>query len=894
MGDTSVTMQSNVPPTQVDPHLPLRQNIRMLGDMLGEAIVVSEGENVLTLVAQLRSMSQESRSGDRGARQQLVAAIASIDDQQLLVMAKAFGQFLTMANIAEQHHRIRRRRDYRREAQSTPQQGSLEELLPRLRERGIDAHRVVQHLLTSTVDFVLTAHPTETQRRTMIQKHDRIAELLGTLDRPDLTAEERRTTEDLIRQTLLATWNTDDLRSDRPTPAQEARWGFAVVEQTLWDVVPEFLRHLETVLRLATGESLPPDFSPIRFSSWMGGDRDGNPNVTATVTREVLLLGQWQFIELLRRDLHELRSELSIATGSSELHQHVGESREPYRDLLADVVANLNRDQQQIERVLNGSTDEFKPSYMSTADLKAPLMLCYRSLVDTGLVSLAEGQLTDILRKLACFGRGLLRLDIRQDSARHVRLLNAITRAMGGEVYDALSEEERCQFLTDGLAADTLSLPQSIELDDDDREVLETLQLIAREDPSLFGAYVISMTRAASDILAVYYLQRLAGIAETMRVVPLFETLNDLNAASGIIDTLLGNDWFRGQVPSIEVMIGYSDSAKDAGFLAASWAQYRAQEQLTAVCAKHEMPLILFHGRGGSISRGGASAHQALLSQPPGAVNHGLRVTEQGEVIRYKFGLPGVAMRTLEVYLSAMLEAQLMPPESPKPEWRETMDQVAAESARAYREIVNETAVFHDYFAQTTPIRELQEIAIGSRPAKRSSGTAAGNLRAIPWVFGWTQIRLMLPAWLGTQRIFDSPHIDQGQLRAMLREWVYFRNVIDMQEMVLAKALPDIAEHYEMQLTDDALHPFGQQLRNDLARVREGWLALTEKEDLLSDKPVIQRSIAVRNPYTDVLNLLQVEALQRYRSPLSDASSAVRIALLLTIIGIAAGMRNTG
>jgi len=418
--------------------------------------------------------------------------------------------------------------------------------------------------------------------------------------------------------------------------------------------------------------------------------------------------------------------------------------------------------------------------------------------------------------------------------------------------------------------------------------------LIAEQDISLFGAYVISMAKAPSDVLAVYYLQRLAGVSELMRVVPLFETLDDLQGAGETIDELLGIDWFRGLAMPMEVMIGYSDSTKDAGFLAASWAQYKALEALTSVCEKHGVPLVLFHGRGGSISRGGASAHQALLSQPPGAVHGGLRVTEQGEVIRYKFGLPYVALRSLEVYLSAMLEADLRPPERPKAEWRALMELMAEESAAQYRSVVRDNRQFIDYFNQTTPIRELQEIAIGSRPAKRSKGEVVESLRAIPWVFGWTQVRLMLPAWLGTQAIFESSDVNKTRLREMLDEWVYFRNVIGMQEMVLAKTLPDITEHYEQSLTDVELHPFGRDLRDSLSRVTKGWLELSNKSELLSDSPVIRRSISVRNPYTDVLNLLQVEALKRYRAQGNPDTSEVRTALLLTIVGIAAGMRNTG
>ncbi len=876
-----------------DSHKPLRQNIRMLGDILGDVITSLEGKPVLDMVARIRELSQQARTGDTRARRQLIATIQRLDNRTLMLMAKAFNQFLNLANIAEQQHRVRRRREYRRFSDPQPQVGSLEELLPRLREAGVSKDDIVSHLLATSIDFVLTAHPTETQRRTMIQKYNEVADILGRLDRADLTVEERRWSEEALHRILYSAWQTDDLRFTKPTPVEEARWGFTVVEQTLWDVVPEFLRHIDLVLEDSIGEKLPLDFSPIKFSSWMGGDRDGNPNVTAEVTREVLLLGQWETAALLIRDLERLRAELSMATCSKELRRRVGKVREPYRVLLRDVIDRLKADRAHIEAVLDGKRKRYQPSFETLDDLKAPLRLCYRSLIDTGMETVARGRLTDILRKLACFGRSLLPLDIRQHAGRHTQFLDNLTQQLDLPRYGSLSESERQAFLTKHLESARLRLPTGFPDNDEDRELLATLRLIASQDASLFGAYVISMAQAPSDILAVLLLQRLGGVKQLMRVVPLFETLDDLRSAGESIDRLLSVKWYRSQTDAIEVMIGYSDSTKDAGFLAASWAQYKAQEALTEVCGRHGVRLTLFHGRGGTISRGGASAHQALLSQPPGAVDGGLRVTEQGEVIRFKFGLRGVAMRSLEVYMSAALEAGLLRPKKPKAQWRRWMETLAEQSTAAYRAVVRGNKRFVEYFYQTTPIRELTEIAIGSRPAKRKGGRAIEDLRAIPWVFGWTQVRLMLPAWLGAHAVFEDGRVDKTQLREMLDNWVFFRNVIGMQEMVLAKTLPDITEWYEQNLTEQALHGFGQELRGYLRDVTDGWLELTGKDELLTDSPVIKRSIAVRNPYTDVLNMLQVEAMQRYRAK-GKKDIDLRTALLLTIVGIAAGMRNTG
>lgn len=880
--------------SSADPHKPLRQNIRMLGDILGTVISTLEGEAILDKVAEIRELSQQARANDKEARKELIEVIKNLDDKELMLIAKAFNQFLNLTNIAEQQHRIRRRLSYKREAEPHPQKGSLEELIPRLLDAGIDKKDIIRHLMDTNIEFVLTAHPTETQRRTMIKKYNKIADTLGRMDSKEQTLSDRHWNEESLYSTLLAAWETDELRLTKPTPVEEARWGFAVVEQTLWDAVPLFLRNIDLILQDTVGESLPFDFSPIRFSSWMGGDRDGNPFVTAKVTREVLLLGQWEAAELLIKDLEIIRSELSMTSCSSQLRKRVGKSREPYRTILRKVLDDLKDDQKNIKEVLDGKRKKFIPKVLSEKALSEPLLLCYHSLVATKMESIANGKLKDVLRKIACFGPSLLRLDIRQDAGQHTLFLSRLTKSQGIKPYDKMTEPERQNYLLEGINSSKIKIPDNFPSDENDIELLDTFKLIAGTDISLLGAYVISMAKFPSDVLAVYFLQKLSKVKKMMRVVPLFETLDDLRSAGRTIDELLKIEWYRQQVTNQEVMIGYSDSAKDAGFLTASWEQYKAQEALSDVCLNHKIELTLFHGRGGSISRGGASAHQALLSQPPGAFQGKIRVTEQGEVIRYKFGLEGVALRSLEVYLSAALEAGLLSPQKPQDCWRSLMENLSEESTKAYRNVVKNEEGIVDYFVQTTPILELEEIAIGSRPAKRKKGKGIKSLRAIPWVFGWTQVRLMLPAWLGNQVIFNNDNIEKKQLKDMFDNWVYFKNLVGMQEMVLAKTLPDITEHYEQNLTDKDLHSFGKQLRADLQKVTNGWLELIEQKELLSDSPVIQRSISVRNPYTDTLNFLQVEALKRYRKKKAGKDSNLRFALLLTIVGVAAGMRNTG
>lgn len=879
---------------QTDLHQPLRQDIRLLGDILGDVIVAREGEPVLNDVARIRELSQQARTGDQQATDALISAISSLDNNSLRLMAKAFNQFLNLANIAEQHHRIRRRKSYQRSSASGPQRGSLDELLPRLQIEGVDAEQVVDKLLKLKIDFVLTAHPTETQRRTFIQKYNAIANGLDTLDRPDLTEPERETALAELYTVLLSAWESDELRLKRPTPVDEARWGYAVVEQILWNAVPRFLRNLDRSIKKATGKTLPPDFSPIRFSSWMGGDRDGNPFVTATVTREVLLMGKWELGELLINDLLELQAELSMTVCSDELRKQTGQEREPYRFVLKKLIAELRSEQEQIETILNGGQETFKTAYPTVESIKDLLLLCYRSLVETGLEPIADGRLKDVLRKLTTFGRSLLRLDIRQDSSRHTQFIDNLTRVLNITQFTSLDEPDRCNYLLELLTDDSFELPSDFPVESDDKELIDTFRLIAATDKSSLGSYIISMAKKPSDVLAVALLQKIVGVKKALRVVPLFETLDDLDSAAETIRQLLEIDWYRERTKEQEVMIGYSDSAKDAGYLAASWAQYKAQEQLIAVCREAGVPLILFHGRGGSISRGGSPAHKALLSLPPGAIGNGLRVTEQGEVIRYKFGLPGIARRTLEIYLSAALEGALHPPKSPHDDWRQNMEQLSEESTRIYRAAVRADSSFADYFEQTTPIRELQEVAIGSRPAKRNRTGGMTSLRAIPWVFAWTQVRLMLPAWLGTQAIFDQKTIEPARIKEMFDQWGYFRILAEMQEMVLAKSHAEISTFYEKSLTNKQLHIIGANFREQIQLVINGWLDLIGKDDLLDDSPVIQRSIAVRNPYTDVLNLLQVEALRRTRTLTGHPDDDLRQALLLTIVGVAAGMRNTG
>lgn len=530
--------------------------------------------------------------------------------------------------------------------------------------------------------------------------------------------------------------------------------------------------------------------------------------------------------------------------------------------------------------------------------LWAPLYACYRSLQASGMSIIANGQLLDTLRRVRCFGVSLVRIDVRQESTRHTEAIAELTRYLGLGDYESWSEADKQAFLIRELNSKRPLVPLRWEPSANTQEVLETCRVIAEAPQDSIAAYVISMARTPSDVLAVHLLLKEADCPFALPVVPLFETLDDLNNADDVMTQLLNIDWYRGFIQGKQmVMIGYSDSAKDAGVIAASWAQYRAQDALIKICDKAGVALTLFHGRGGSIGRGGAPAHAALLSQPPGSLKGGLRVTEQGEMIRFKFGLPEVTISSLALYAAAILEANLLPPPEPKKEWRTLMDELSETSCNMYRNYVRENPGFVPYFRAATPELELElcKLPLGSRPAKRRPNGGVESLRAIPWIFAWTQNRLMLPAWLGAgaglQEAVKAGK--QNHLETMCRDWPFFSTRIGMLEMVFAKADLWLAEYYDQRLVGKALWPLGQQLRHQLESDIKVVLTIANDAHLMEDLPWIAESIALRNVYTDPLNVLQAELLHRSRQQ-EHPDARVEQALMVTIAGIAAGMRNTG
>ena len=870
----------------------LKANVSQLGGCLGRIIQQTLGESMLEKIEQIRLLAKSSRQGDSVARAKLLDTLHSLKDDELLPVARAFNHFLNLANVAEQFHTI--------SVTGAPEgiykalNDQIEKLSIML-ENGQLNHDEVESVLSELdIELVLTAHPTEVTRRTIINKHVQLSDCLSALELQCLDVDERKIIISRIEQLISQAWHTNDIRAKRPSPLDEAKWGYAVIENSLWHAVPQFIRYFNQITQDKLGIRLKKIHSPIRFTSWMGGDRDGNPFVTSEVTQSVLEHGRWMAIDLISRDIDMLSSELSMYQVDEHVKALIGEQHEPYRYILKQLKGELDETIQSLENKIKGKVGSQQEVITELGQVKSSLNLIYNSLHNCNMSQIADGLLLDTLLRLECFGINLCSLDIRQDSSRHADAIAAIVEHLELGDYKSWSEAQKQQFLIEELASKRPLLPKNYSASDEVEEVLRTCQLVSQQTSDRLGIYIISMAQFASDVLAVKLLLKETGCRFNLPVAPLFETLDDLNRGADVIRQLLSCDWYRSHINHKQyVMIGYSDSAKDAGMMAAGWAQYQAMDKLLKVAKEYGVELVLFHGRGGTVGRGGAPAAQALQSQPPGSLRNGLRVTEQGEMIRFKYGLPKVAVQSFSIYTSAIIEANLTPVPFPKSRWIEVIELIAESSCKYYREIVRENPDFVAYFRQVTPELELAKLPLGSRPSKRNPNGGVESLRAIPWIFAWSQNRLMLPAWLGVYQGLQAAIDKYGveMLHEMREQWPFFRTRLEMLEMVFCKTDCWLSEHYEKVLMTTDAKVLGAQLREDLKSTEVLIKELAPDNILLLEQPWLRQSLELRNPYIDPLNLLQVELLKRTRE---HESEKIDQALMVTMTGVAAGMRNSG
>lgn len=907
---------------------------------LETTILESDGKAVLDVLNKISACSKLAGAGDKNAQDELVTILSIMSDELVIPVARCFSHLLNFINTVEQHQLTNQSLEA---SDDDFNERSFESLLVRLKSSGYTFAEIKPTLEKLFIEIVLTAHPTEATRRSIIQKHNALDECLQSLDRADLSEDQRDQVYDRLRQIISTTWLTDELRAVRPSPVNEATWVMNTIEDSLWKVVPQFIKSLNRACRKIFSECLDSKFQPLKISSWTGGDRDGNAFVTHRVTKTVINTGRARFAKLMLDDLKRLSYELTMRACDSEFAQKYNVDFEPYRQVIRDLRTRLKAtynffenlsapefdytyltqeqamarqtqleayDQTQEENEAIDISNTISRSYqkavanliMCDDDLLVPFQDMYDSLVRCNQPLIAQGLLLDLIYRVRTFGVTLFRLDIRQESGRHKKAIAELVDYYGYGNYLEWSEQEKIDFLIRELKSRRPLLSKFWKPSYETAEVLATVKLIAQQPAGVINCYIISMATCASDVLEVKLLLKLYDEPHGIGVVPLFETLNDLTNATAVMRQLFTNDWYYKHIKGQQmVMVGYSDSAKDAGFFAAGWAQYKAQEELVALAKEFDIELTLFHGRGGTIGRGGSPAHAALLSQPPGSLEYGLRVTEQGEMIRFKYGLPEIARISLDLYSSAILEGNLLPPTQPKPEWREAMEDLSEISCQEYRDVVFKDPRFITYFRQATPELELSGLNLGSRAAKRNINGGVESLRAIPWIFAWTQNRLLLPTWLGTGSALKYVNAKtyngtEGEdlVREMLHQWPFFSTRLGMLEMIFTKVNTDISELYERTLAQPQFYEFGADLRQRALDTKDVIMALhgDNEHHLMQDLPWISESIRKRNSYVLPLHLLQIELLRRSRKQTNNAR--VIKALQITITGVAAGMRNTG
>jgi len=775
----------------------------------------------------------------------------------------------------------------------------IEEIFEDLfRNKKISETKIYNTSKNLKIGIVLTAHPTEVKRRTLIQKYHNIIEILEQRDLLKNFPSKLVVLEKKLFDELTIIWNTDDLKRIKPSPFDEARWGLAIIEDSLWDTIPKVYRRLNSIFVQNMNKGLPKNFNPIEFGSWMGGDRDGNPNVTADVTRKVILLSRWEAAKLYEKALTKIIRSYSMEKCSKKILKSVGKSFEPYRVFLRPLRDKMRITHRSIEQhLVNKKPLDHNNLLSSREEILKPLRVVRESLEQNQNENLASGELLDLMRRAKCFGINLARLDIRQESSRHSQVISEYVKKKYKKNYLKFSENKKIEFLKKQILSKKNQLNKFQFSNRENKEVWSTFKILASEPSECLGAYVISMTNSASDLLSVIFLQKEANIKNKLRVVPLFETLDDLVNAKEIMEKLFSQSWYRKVIKNEqEVMIGYSDSSKDAGKICASWHQYKAQEEIIKLSKKYNINVTFFHGRGGSPGRGGGPIQSTLRSQPPNSVRGKIRITDQGEVIQQKYGYEPLAKYNLCSYIGAVTEATLKPSPVPKASWRSLIEKMSEISKNSYRKNINQSSDFIKYFETVTPHKALGKLSIGSRPSKRKNIDTIKSLRAIPWVFAWTQIRLMLPAWLGSAEALRYSYIKQFRktLFDMERNWPFFNSMLDILDMVITKADPEISKIYEEHLADESLKRVGKKLRFQFDVIKKLNKKITPKE-IIATRKQFRTSIGVRNIYSEVLNIVQPIAIKKIKTIKNKKDKEyLNDTLLTSIAGIAAAMKNTG
>ena len=879
-----------------------RENVKYLGNILGRVIKEQEGQKFFELVEKVRKLSKANKinSKDNRTNQTVIKAIKKLSPKNSFKLTRAFTHFMNFINLADLIDASRKLNEYENSNKKTSNNNIfIEEIFEDLfRNKKISETKIYNTAKNLKIGIVLTAHPTEVKRRTLIQKYHNIIEILEQRDLLKNFPSKLVVLEKKLFDELTIIWNTDDLKRIKPSPFDEARWGLAIIEDSLWDTIPKVYRRLNSIFVQNMNKGLPKNFNPIEFGSWMGGDRDGNPNVTADVTRKVILLSRWEAAKLYEKALTKIIRSYSMEKCSKKILKSVGTSFEPYRVFLRPLRDKMRITHRSIEQhLVNKKPLDNNNLLSSREEILKPLRVVRESLEQNQNENLASGELLDLMRRAKCFGINLARLDIRQESSRHSQLISEYVKKKYKKNYLKFSENEKIEFLKKQILSKKNQLNKFQFSNRENKEVWSTFKILANEPSECLGAYVISMTNSASDLLSVIFLQKEANIKNKLRVVPLFETLDDLVNAKEIMEKLFSQSWYRKVIKNEqEVMIGYSDSSKDAGKICASWHQYKAQEEIIKLSKKYNINVTFFHGRGGSPGRGGGPIQSTLRSQPPNSVRGKIRITDQGEVIQQKYGYEPLAKYNLCSYIGAVTEATLKPSPVPKASWRSLIEKMSEISKNSYRKNINQSSDFIKYFETVTPHKALGKLSIGSRPSKRKNIDTIKSLRAIPWVFAWTQIRLMLPAWLGSAEALRYSYIKQFRktLFDMERNWPFFNSMLDILDMVITKADPEISKIYEEHLADESLKRVGKKLRFQFDVIKKLNKKITPKE-IIAARKQFRTSIGVRNIYSEVLNIVQPIAIKKIKTIKNKKDKEyLNDTLLTSIAGIAAAMKNTG